>query len=668
MNTRRRFVPPHHAWRTLALTMTGIALAASSLMAQEFTTLISFTNAWKYDRSGADLGTAWRTNDYDDSAWPSGPGLLGYDDQTGQNQYLLHVPSGFGTLFPSPLSPAITTYYFRTSFLFSGATNGVRLFATNLVDDGCAIWLNGQLAGTLRLPTNGSFNATTFAGSAVEGQPDTVTLRGELREGLNQLAVEVHQAFASSSDVAFGLALAAVKTLPLVITNQPQSQTVIVGDTVVLTVGVSGGPVSYRWQRNGVNLQSTQSILTIANMQASASGEFRVICSNELSSVTSSVANLLVVPDRVGPRAIRAIADNRYGFNAVQVSFSETLVSTLSEYSARNPANYQLKRLSNGRTIAVTNVLYSSALGALLILEEGNPDWILRENYLLTINNVADRALNIIPPNSTLPVAWEYVTSLFPYLHVWDFHNSAIFDPGVFDEPWFLPDYVPGPWWGNGSAPFYGVAMPVSTCASLSLPQTAVGWQPEPMLFRTMFDYPATWPSGATLRVRTAFDDGMILYLNGSEIYRNNAPGAAGIPVHSGVRSPVRVDGFLCLTNISLSVTNLRPGPNCLAAAVVQSSFGLEGDVLFSIEMDALVVLDGAWPTEPAPVLQMSLADSNHLSVQWTGWGYALESSTNLDAGPLSYPAGPWTEVPRASNPHLWANTNGPQHFFRLKK
>ena len=47
--------------------------------AQQITTLIQFTNAWKFDQSGLEPGTAWRTNDFDDSAWPTGAGLLGIE-------------------------------------------------------------------------------------------------------------------------------------------------------------------------------------------------------------------------------------------------------------------------------------------------------------------------------------------------------------------------------------------------------------------------------------------------------------------------------------------------------------------------------------------------------------------------------------------------------------
>src|SRR4026207_1320820 len=36
-------------------------------------TLIGLTNSiWRYDQSGVDLGTAWRSTNYNDSSWPQG--------------------------------------------------------------------------------------------------------------------------------------------------------------------------------------------------------------------------------------------------------------------------------------------------------------------------------------------------------------------------------------------------------------------------------------------------------------------------------------------------------------------------------------------------------------------------------------------------------------------
>ena len=42
--------------------------------------IVSKQSVWKYHDKGTDLGQAWRGAAYDDSAWPSGDGPLGYGD------------------------------------------------------------------------------------------------------------------------------------------------------------------------------------------------------------------------------------------------------------------------------------------------------------------------------------------------------------------------------------------------------------------------------------------------------------------------------------------------------------------------------------------------------------------------------------------------------------
>jgi hypothetical protein len=62
-----------------AAALLGLALGSMPSRAQQVTTLIEFTNVWKYDQSGRELGTAWSTNGYDDLTWTSGRGLLGFE-------------------------------------------------------------------------------------------------------------------------------------------------------------------------------------------------------------------------------------------------------------------------------------------------------------------------------------------------------------------------------------------------------------------------------------------------------------------------------------------------------------------------------------------------------------------------------------------------------------
>lgn len=659
-------IPKCRRFRALVLSLLFALFGPAPAPAQVFTPLIQFTNEWKYDLSGQELGSAWRTNDFDDSAWPSGRGLLGFDDPI--SVYLPTVPSGILTVLP--VSGSVTTFYFRTTFEFTGSTQAMTLVATNLVDDGCAIWLNGRLAGGVRMPAN--FIANTFFNSpTVEGQPDVVALTNFLRQGVNQLAVEVHQAAANSADVMFGMKLVTIQQTPLVITNQPRSFTVTAGDPVTLSVGVAGGPVSYRWLKDGLPLpNATNAAYVIPAAALAHSGDYRVVCSNTPTLVTSEVARVTVLQDLTGPQLLRAVADYGFGSNRIIVWFSEPLFNSGSvalPYSPRNTTNYTVTRLSNGRSIEVTNALYSPAIGTMLVLDSSTPDWVSYDDYVLTVNGIADVRTNVIAPGSTVAVSWQITTNVLPTLGEWDFHPSALFDPGIYDEPWFEPSFSPGVWWGRGFGPFYGGAVPASICGSGNVPQTSVGWQPEPVLFRTSFLYPTDWPTEAVLRLRYSLDDALVLYLNGAQIFRTNVAGALGDPVRASTRSLTAVTGTLCGTN-NVSVTNLRPGLNWLAAAVPQSVVAGDSDMIFALGVEATALLSPTLPEQSPPSLEIDETGPGTFRLSWTGGGYALESSTNLVDGGSSYPFGPWLEVPRMSNPYTWSPTNETPAFFRLKK
>lgn len=663
MNQRRhKTLRSRHA--AIGLALLCVALSSTPAGAQEVTTLIQFTNIWKYDQSGRELGTAWRTNDYDDSKWISGRGLLGFEDNF--QPYVIHAPLST----PLTVSLTVTTFYFRTTFEFTGGTAGLSLIATNLVDDGCAIYLNGVRVGDVRALVP-SYNATTtFAPPANEGQLDVVAITNltSLREGVNILAAEVHQAANTSADIMWGMKLIAIRQLPLVITNQPQSQTVTVGETVRLSVGVSGGANYYRWERGGALLPSTSNSLTIANVQLANSGGYRVIISNDVSTVTSTVATVTVIADLTGPKLLAAIGDNTpngggtpFGSNTINVLFDEPVNAT----GARNSNNYILTRLGTTDTIPLLSILYSTALGALLNVDPTDPDWIPGGDYVVTVNNVRDTRGNVLAPGSQIAVAWPRVSSTNVSLadSVWSFHTSAVFDPGVYDEPWQAPDYVEGSWWAQGQGLFYGGAVALAPCFSAF--RTATGFQPEPSLFRTAFLWPADWRTSLQLRFTTIYDDGLVLYLNGTEIYRANVtPGSPS----SVTRAATAVT--FCSTNLTITVTNLLAGTNWLAAAVAQTSLTTEGDCIFGIgSLDATVtdLIAPSLPESLPPVLDATAMGTNSVRLSWSGGGYALESTTNLNLGPASYPLGPWQQVPNMSNPYT-NRTDEPYRFFRLKK
>ncbi|MEI7733405.1 MAG: LamG-like jellyroll fold domain-containing protein [Verrucomicrobiota bacterium] len=105
---------------------------------------------------------------------------------------------------------------------------------------------------------------------------------------------------------AYGMATSAVATLSLLyppsITAQPVSLTNLVGTTASFIVSPFGtAPLAYQWQFKWANLISaTNSSLDVTNVQVPDSGNYWIVITNAYGSITSAVAQLLVI-DNLGP-------------------------------------------------------------------------------------------------------------------------------------------------------------------------------------------------------------------------------------------------------------------------------------------------------------------------------------------------------------------------------
>lgn len=128
--------------------------------------------------------------------------------------------------------------------------------------------------------------------------------------------------------------------IPVQITNQPQSQTVIELSPVTFEVGVRGLPTpALQWYRNGQPIpNATNATYSIESVSTADDGStFYVVAMNVVSNisyvVTSAVATLTVLPDEQPPQLAGAKCFSYYEF---QVLFSEGVV----EQDATNLANY----------------------------------------------------------------------------------------------------------------------------------------------------------------------------------------------------------------------------------------------------------------------------------------------------------------------------------------
>lgn len=179
----------------------------SSLAARPAETILfGLTNAWHYNQTTSYDAVNWTATNFNDSALPAGRGVLAVEDAA--NTF---VTSRTNTV----LTLGRLTYYFRTTFNYTGSVAGTVLTFSNIVDDGAVFYLNGREIQRLYLPAAPTaITYTNLASNHEATSFDVFSIFGPLVEtnlvqGTNVLAVEVHQTTAGSSDIVFGCALSA---------------------------------------------------------------------------------------------------------------------------------------------------------------------------------------------------------------------------------------------------------------------------------------------------------------------------------------------------------------------------------------------------------------------------------------------------------------------------
>lgn len=202
-------VPGVGTWTVELTASDGLLRSSSSLQLTverpaETGTLVQAGSTWNYFDRGTPLPDTWVDLSFDDRAWESGPAQLGYGDGDEQTQLSFGGNAG----------DKIITYYFRKTFEVNQPSSVRSMILRLIRDDGALVYLNGKEVFRQNLP-DGALTPQTFAsgvaGGADEGTfYETSVSPSLLVSGMNQLAVEVHQANASSSDVSFDLELNAV--------------------------------------------------------------------------------------------------------------------------------------------------------------------------------------------------------------------------------------------------------------------------------------------------------------------------------------------------------------------------------------------------------------------------------------------------------------------------
>ncbi|MGB1889466.1 MAG: hypothetical protein ACPHOK_07650, partial [Akkermansiaceae bacterium] len=154
---------------------------------------------WSYLDDGSDQGTSWREPAYDDSLWATGD-----------------APLGFGSVNNHPFGgPWINpdrniTVYFRKEFEITNANLITEATARVMSDGGAIVYLNGVEIARDNMPAD-PVNFETFASSDSnirEGNIDVFSfLPSAFVDGINVIAIELHNGSSTSSDMGMDLQL-----------------------------------------------------------------------------------------------------------------------------------------------------------------------------------------------------------------------------------------------------------------------------------------------------------------------------------------------------------------------------------------------------------------------------------------------------------------------------
>lgn len=168
--------------------------------------LLARNSNWKYNDLGQDLGTNWKETTFIDTTWASGPGDLGFGD------------GGEATMVNGgPSDARFPTIYFRTAFTVNNLASIGSLQIGLRRDDGGVIWINGQEVYRNNMP-QGAISYGTFASGATPSETayEMATVSPTaLVQGVNLVAVEIHQSDAGSSDLHFDLELIGLPAAPM---------------------------------------------------------------------------------------------------------------------------------------------------------------------------------------------------------------------------------------------------------------------------------------------------------------------------------------------------------------------------------------------------------------------------------------------------------------------
>jgi uncharacterized repeat protein (TIGR01451 family) len=328
------------------------------------TLLIASGTPWKYLDDGSDQVAAWKNSGFNDSAWSSGPSPLGF----GQ--------AGLTTTVGGP--GVAITYYFRRGFQVNNAAGFTSLAVRLRRDDGALVYLNGTEIFRSNMPP-GPVGYQTVAMSAPDdgaGWHTNGVNPSLLVNGVNIVAVEIHQNALASSDLVFDLELMGNPD-GSASENQPPTISDVADQTI--NANTSSGPLAFQVQDVDnppatlilMGASDNTVLLPDANIVFGGAGSNRTVTVTPASNQAGSALVTLTVSDG-------------------ELSAMDTFLLTVSDVPV--PPSILVQPMSQSVAVGATVTFTVEATGSMPLSYQWRKDGIdlVGSNEpTLTLNNVS---------------------------------------------------------------------------------------------------------------------------------------------------------------------------------------------------------------------------------------------------------------------------------------
>jgi hypothetical protein len=532
----------------LGPSVTGIDFLGVSSSQTTTTPLLARSAAsWKYLDTGVDQGTAWRAPSFVDSAWPNGTAPLGYPSGSPITTVISFGPNS---------SSKYVTYYFRRQFTVNDPTAYVSVLLETLRDDGVVLYLNGVEAYRNNMPS-GTIGFSTLASSRIDADVylQTSVSPTLLVQGVNTLAAEVHQGDVTSSDITFDAAVSGLSVaggaLQLFYLSSPADHaryTVPAGVPLSATAFTTAGDVTlveYFVDGGKIGEDNSEPFGMIWNQ--STPGTYQLSARATLSG--GGVLNAPAVTVTLAPPATPSVE----------------VLNPTNGYTAPVPAalTLQAKTVAAGVTVSSVQYYVDGVLVGAGTAAPYSVSWVgtgAGDHNLVAVMRAGGGASYTSAPVALTLTQPDTGQALISFGEVWKYLDDGS-DQGTAWAGRSFDDRM----WSAGPARLgYGsdgevTSVSFGTNSSQRFPTT---------YFRKRFvvPIPALY---SRLVLRLVRDDGAVVYLNGTEVARDNMlPGA----VSWNSLAAAAADGAAESTPVVFTVNPslLSPGTNVIAVEVHQ--------------------------------------------------------------------------------------------------